>query len=224
MASWSAAMRHELGSTQRRVLQLSAMIRQRLGELDPEVAEAFELLEENAGRGQCIAETLSEYTLLPEHDPEARFDAAAVVREVVDRLGAQPGHEDVPAIDVSVEPATDSTTGSLQVIGQPELLRAALNELLDNALVHGAAPIEVVLTREGETLRVAVHSAGPLVDGAFLTRMRRPMQRGPNAAPRTAGLGLTIAQRATRSLGGRVTLKSRKGGGLVASLLLPLRA
>lgn len=107
----------------------------------------------------------------------------------------------------------------------PQALRRALDNLVENAWRHGAAPV-VVRTGSGAQqvwIEVADHGGG--MDAGELDRMRQPFVRGGGAA-RTgtpgAGLGLAIAERVARAHGGMLALHSAPGQGLRARLVLPL--
>lgn len=105
-----------------------------------------------------------------------------------------------------------------------QALRRALDNLVENAWRHGAAP--VVLRTGADAARawieVADHGAGVAVHE--LERLRQPFARGGGAARSGtpgAGLGLAIAERVARAHGGTLELHSAAGAGLRARLVLP---
>lgn len=111
------------------------------------------------------------------------------------------------------------------VAGEPERLRRALDNLLWNALRHGAPRGVVVVglaVREGwAEARVRDDGAGvPLADRELIFA---PGERG--SAPRGAGrgLGLAIAREIAETYGGRLTLDPL-GPGACFRLALPLLA
>ncbi len=105
-----------------------------------------------------------------------------------------------------------------------QALRRAVDNLVENAWRHGAAP---VVLRTGTDaahawIEVADHGAGVAVDE--LERLRQPFARGGGAARSGvpgAGLGLAIAERVALAHGGRLELHSTPGAGLRARLVLP---
>ncbi|MBB6557991.1 two-component system osmolarity sensor histidine kinase EnvZ [Acidovorax soli] len=105
-----------------------------------------------------------------------------------------------------------------------QALRRALDNLVENAWRHGAAP---VLLRTGADrahawIEVADHGAGVAADE--LERLRQPFARGGGVARSGtpgAGLGLAIAERVARAHGGALELHSTPGTGLRARLVLP---
>jgi two-component system osmolarity sensor histidine kinase EnvZ len=107
---------------------------------------------------------------------------------------------------------------------QPVAMRRVLSNLIDNALRHGGAPIEVVTQCDGDHIHLDVMDRGPGIPPAETDRMLQPFTR-MNAARTGAGgtgLGLAIVDRIVRQHGGRVELKPRDGGGLLARVALPV--
>lgn len=108
-----------------------------------------------------------------------------------------------------------------------QALRRAVDNLVENAWRHGAAP---VVLRTGTDaahawIEVADHGAGVAVDE--LERLRQPFARGGGTARSGvpgAGLGLAIAERVALAHGGRLELHSTPGAGLRARLVLPHHA
>jgi two-component system osmolarity sensor histidine kinase EnvZ len=73
-------------------------------------------------------------------------------------------------------------------------------------------------------LRLEVLDRGPGIPEAEAERMKRPFTRLENARTDVGGtgLGLAIVDRVARLHGGRLTLAARDGGGLAATLSIPL--
>jgi predicted TIM-barrel fold metal-dependent hydrolase len=108
---------------------------------------------------------------------------------------------------------------------QPNLLRRAIRNLLDNALKYaGAAEIEVSGGKQAVT--IAVRDRGPGLPPQELERVSGAFYRGEPSRNREtggAGLGLSIAQAVADAHGGKLTFANRAGGGLIASIELPIR-
>ncbi|MCX7898166.1 MAG: ATP-binding protein [Rhodocyclaceae bacterium] len=103
-------------------------------------------------------------------------------------------------------------------------LRRAVANLIDNALRYGqSSRIEVALRKAGEEIVIEIADRGPGIDEASLQRVKRPFVRGDVARSDTTGtgLGLAIVERAMQTMGGRLALANRVGGGLSACLILP---
>jgi signal transduction histidine kinase len=108
----------------------------------------------------------------------------------------------------------------------PDRIRQAVDNLVDNALRHGgdAASVTMSASRAGDTLRISVSDSGPGFSPEVMARGDRGFARdgdGPDG-DRT-GLGLAIVAAIARSHGGRLVLANANGGGAaVATLDLPM--
>lgn len=103
-------------------------------------------------------------------------------------------------------------------------LRRAIRNLLENAQRYGAPPVEIELAREANQIMITVNDRGTGLSDAEIETAKRPFYRG-NAARTGAqgtGLGLAIVERLARQLGGSLTLRNRRKGGLAARLSLPV--
>jgi signal transduction histidine kinase len=116
------------------------------------------------------------------------------------------------------------------VPGDSAALRAAVQNLVDNAVIHGGAGGVVRVSvseragRRGTEIRVRVEDRGKGIARNDLAHLFEPFYRGAAAvADQTpgSGLGLAIAQRAARAHGGAVTVESAPGKGSVFTLMLP---
>jgi len=99
-----------------------------------------------------------------------------------------------------------------------------IGNLVDNALRHGAPPVELVARVAGETLIVEVADHGPGIRAEDVDYLKRPFTRGDPArggAP-GAGLGLAIVERIARLHGGTLDLVPSVGGGTTARVSIPL--
>lgn len=107
---------------------------------------------------------------------------------------------------------------------RPQALRRALDNLVENAWRHGAAPVVLRTGRTADHVWIEVADHGSGVDAKDLERMRQPFARGGGAARAGvpgAGLGLAIAERVARAHGGVLELRNVPGQGLHARLVLP---
>jgi signal transduction histidine kinase len=95
------------------------------------------------------------------------------------------------------------------VRGEPDALRRALDNLLDNAEVHGprGGEVTVSLTLTAGMAALAVRDEGPGVDPADLEHAFERFWRAPDAAGRPgSGLGLAIVRATAVRHGGSVTV------------------
>jgi len=108
--------------------------------------------------------------------------------------------------------------------GDRVALRRMIQNLLDNALKYGTKA-ELDLWCEDGAVRIIIADRGPGLAAEDIEAMFAPfMRREPSRNRETggAGLGLAIARAIARTHGGDVTLAARDGGGLIATISLPL--
>lgn len=147
---------------------------------------------------------------------EERFDLSELLITVV-----EDARFEAETLGRQVSLASDPGTF---ILGQPELLQRAIENVIRNAVRHtgeGTA-VEVASKAEGGWLRVRVSDRGSGVPEAELEAIFQPFRRGSQARQGDGhGLGLAIARRVVEAHGGRVSAANRPGGGLVVTLELP---
>jgi two-component system osmolarity sensor histidine kinase EnvZ len=98
---------------------------------------------------------------------------------------------------------------------RPIAVQRLIANLVENALRHGAGPVEIMTTAEDGKAVVEVRDRGPGIPAADAERMLQPFTRLNAARTGTGtGLGLAIVDRIARMHGGSVQLLARDGGGL----------
>ena len=101
-----------------------------------------------------------------------------------------------------------------------------LGNLVENAIRYSPpdAPVELGVTREGDTLVFAVADRGPGIPAAEREHLFEPFYRATTSPPDVgrAGLGLSIARHLAQAQGGRLRYETRAGGG--SSFILELEA
>jgi two-component system sensor histidine kinase CpxA len=121
-------------------------------------------------------------------------------------------------------------SADLAVLGDPSLLRSAIENVLRNALRFTApgTPVEVLLQAapalNGDEAIIMVRDHGPGVPPEELIRIFKPFYRlfdSRGNDSNGAGLGLAIADRIVRLHGGRICATNVDGGGLSVEIILP---
>jgi signal transduction histidine kinase len=166
----------------------------------------------------------------------------ALVDEIL--LASRLDHETAPEMDEAVDllalaaeeaaragaQVRPVTAGPFEVPGSARLLRRLIRNLIDNALKHGGAAVEVEVDRlaaaDGPRVTVAVHDRGPGIPAAERERVFEPFYRpaGRAEAAGSWGLGLSLVRQIAERHGGSVGCTDRPGGGASFVAELPARA
>jgi len=113
----------------------------------------------------------------------------------------------------------------LVVRGDPFLLQQALGALLENAIAFSApgASVECTARRDGAMVSIRVLDRGTGIPEFARERIfeRFFSLPRPGGAPRSSGLGLSLAREIAQLHRGEVRVENRTGGGVEATLILP---
>ena len=186
-----------------------------------ELATAVASAAEEAARLTRITDDLlllarsDEATLTPRREPTN-------IRELLERSG-DAGH--IRATQAGISCRIDASAG-LNAVIDPDRVRQAVDNLLDNALRFAPPGSEVVLSARiaGPNLVIEVSDAGPGFPPEFLPhafeRFRRP-DSGRARSDGGAGLGLAIVQAIALAHGGQAHARNQPGGGATVGIELP---
>ncbi len=109
---------------------------------------------------------------------------------------------------------------------RPRALTRAIGNLIDNAWKYGGGEISLSAARQAGEIWIEVRDRGAGIPAAETERLKRPFTRIDSARSNAAGtgLGLAIVDRIARLHEGRLELLPNPGGGLLARLVLGIRA
>ena len=145
--------------------------------------------------------------------PVARVevDLAAIVRSVASA-------EDRAGRATVVRGGDDAS-----VLSEGKAVRRLVQELVDNAHRHGAAPVRLVLESTADEVVLTVTDHGPGVPADARDRVFEPFARLAAAAEdsESTGLGLTIVRRLAEAMGGAVAFTDMPAGGAAVTVRLP---
>jgi signal transduction histidine kinase len=108
---------------------------------------------------------------------------------------------------------------------QPNLMRRAIRNLIDNAVKYGGSA-RVAVRSEGDAILIEVRDRGPGLAPDQLGQVLEPFYRVEESRSRETGgtgLGLAIARAIAESHGGELRLANAPDGGLSATIRLPAR-
>lgn len=163
---------------------------------DPAIAATLRLIEREVER---VRQALDRMAGTPDPVPR-RLDVGAIARDVAEANVAQALARDRHiAIFVGQ---------GLVTIGRESRLRAAVENLVQNAVRHapGGTAVMVRAIREQERVVVEVIDEGPGVPTEDRDRIFVAGQRGTRPVGRGSGLGLTIARQVALEHGGALEL------------------
>lgn len=162
-----------------------------------------------------LVESLLALARTNQRPPPDPVDLAEVAAEIVQAAGGEAQQKGVEVVQGGHSAPTR---------GDATALRLAAFNLLHNALKYGGEKIWVSTGVRGGEAFLEVSDSGPGIPEEELERLRQPFQRGAGLqGTGGAGLGLAIASAVAEGHGGRLELSRATGGGLRASLWVPLR-
>ncbi|SDK02144.1 ATP-binding protein [Aliiruegeria lutimaris] len=182
-----------------------------------------EMIEEDETRERIVAITeemqeMVESTLafargVSTSDPVETVDLGELVAALVADMGTTLGNLEFQTIPGKVDVQLRQTS-----------MRRALRNLIENAIRYGGGA-DIRVWRNGESVCVAVQDRGPGIAEDQLEHVFAPFVRLESSRSRDTGgtgLGLSIARTIVQSHGGDISLENREGGGLKATVTLPL--
>ena len=186
-----------------------------------------EFLEDDELRGKMLADldeleamvasTLAYGRDVAADEPVAAVDLPELARTVLD--------ETADARPDSAENLSYDGPDHLTVRVRSLAMKRALSNLVMNALAYGGNAQVRLAPPEAGQLVLVVEDDGPGIPCAELERVFQPYHRVETSRNRETGgtgLGLPIARNILRAHGGDVTLSNREGGGVRATVVLPV--
>ncbi len=203
---------HELRAPLARLQAAAGLLEQRLGENDP----LLQRLNRECGRiDRLITEILS-LSRLEALEPVAEaFSVYELVMELMEDIRFQQPDR----------PLSFELPQSCRVRGNRQLLERALGNVFNNALKHTPVGTAIELTHAtvGRQHELRIRDQGPGVPEDTLEQLFDPFFRQrSNVASDGYGLGLSIARRALRILGGSIEARNHPAGGLELLIRLPV--
>jgi two-component system osmolarity sensor histidine kinase EnvZ len=104
------------------------------------------------------------------------------------------------------------------------LLDRLVTNLVDNAFEHGAPPVDISTSRDGEQWIIDVRDHGPGIPEERIAAAMKPFVRldAARGGEGHCGLGLAIVVRLTHHRGGKCTVENHPEGGLHVRIAMPV--
>ena len=212
---------HELRSPLAR-LRVALMLARREG---ADIGREMDRIERETERLDTLIGQILRLSRLSTDDPSLvpqQIELSNLVSEVVEDARMEARGDDK---NVAWKPSARAT-----VLGSPELLRSAIENILRNAVrfTDRHTNVEVNLAVAAGKAALTIRDHGHGVPPEELERIFEPFYRVPDSkAPGSSGgggLGLTIASRVANLHGGTVAARNADDGGLIVEIALPLAA
>ena len=212
-----AAVSHDMRTPLAAILGAATTLQSLDAHLDPSRREA--LLAIVASEASNVSRTTNDMLQLARLTSgvavlEANWESAEeIVGTVVERFRRGTG-------DISI--LVDIPLNLPLIRVDPTLIAHALGNLLENALKHGRAPIELMVRHSDTHTSFIVLDHGDGFDPAINEHLFEAFVRGKGSARRAgAGLGLAICRLVAQAHGGSVEAVNRSEGGARFSLHIP---
>lgn len=206
---------HELCSPLARLRMALGILEQRA---QPELAKGIATASDNAQQMADLVNELLSFSRASLGAPTVQpqpVPLQALVEDTVSREAVQ---------GVEIRRVVEGETVAL---GDPDLLRRALGNVLRNSVRYAGecGPIRIHAGRNGDEVEVRVVDSGPGVPEEELGMIFDPFYRldtSRDSDTGGAGLGLTIVKTCVETCGGRVSAHNREGQGL--EIVMALKA
>jgi two-component system OmpR family sensor kinase/two-component system sensor histidine kinase QseC len=146
--------------------------------------------------------------------------ASAMPLDLVD-VAKQALADAAPLAEIEGTSMTLDAPASLPLRGDPQALRSAVRNLLDNAVKYGGLQVRLGIAREDGCVVLRVDDAGPGVPEADRARVFDRFHRREGSDRQGSGLGLAIVRAVAEQHGAVVTLGDSPLGGLRAEIRWP---
>ena len=187
----------------------------------PELSEMLDRIEQDTVQLDSMLERILTVARLEsgQYKPKSEvFSLNEVLEEVLDDARFE-----AAATDATIHFVTDAT---ITVLGDPGLLRSAIENVVRNALFYSEqnGRIEIRLSAEGGNAVISVRDNGPGVPEEALALLFKPFYRVDGSRVTSTGgmgLGLAIVRNAVVAHSGTVTARNLSPHGLEVELHLP---
>jgi signal transduction histidine kinase len=199
----TAELAHEL-RTPLTSIKGSADLALMRGVEDPEVRRELEQISQSA---QSMAGVITTLLDISRDGAAQSTQRSCLAADVLGDVASDAALAARAGVTVTV----DGAASAARIPAPRELVVRAVQPLVDNAVRHAASRVVLAATDRGDWVELSVADDGPGIAPQARERLFEP---GVSERAGGAGLGLGIARRVARSLGGDVTVQPPAGGDL----------
>jgi signal transduction histidine kinase len=209
----TAGLAHELRNPLGTIKASAEMLTKEMVKSRPEVmAEMVEYIGSEVDRMNGLVSSFLDFARPLQVRP-VMADLKAVIEDVA-------RHQSELANDSGVVVSVDLVDGPFQFSFDPDLLRVALSNLVQNAIQASAngQTVTIKAARSGENMMILVSDHGHGIQKEHLESIFNPFF---TTKPQGVGLGLAIVAKIVDEHGGRITVFSEAGKGTTFEITLP---
>ena len=209
IATLAAGTLHELGTPLATMALLSEDLKNNTRD-NPALVEDARLLSEQVARCKVILQKLAQAA----EQPAGHLQRVAIGDYLTTVLDHWRLLKPAVPVNYKAEVEAETVAGFIQA---DNTLEQALINLFNNAAEASPRGFDLVVTRSGDSLTLAIRDYGAGL-GLAVDALGKPFvsTRGPGR-----GLGLFLSHAAIERLGGRVSLSAHPDGGTLATVTLP---
>lgn len=203
------ALAHEFKTPLATILAAAGGIRE-AGPLVPEQSQMADIVEAEAARLGGLTSRLLRMVRLDSEEVKPRMelvDVSSIVGQLVQQCQRRS-----PDRQITFTPA-----GGREAMADPELLRLAVTQLMENACKYSqpGSIVTVGLEKEADDLAIRVSNDGSSISPADQRRIFERFYRGASTSHLApgSGLGLYVARKIAAAHGGQLDLESPAGAG-----------
>jgi two-component system sensor histidine kinase KdpD len=201
------ALAHEFKTPLATILTAAGGLRE-AGPLDSIQQELCETVESEASRLGALTSRMLRVARLDREEVKPRMevtDLNLLLAQLVDQYSRPPADRQ---FSIAIR------GGALDVLADPELLRLAVSQLLDNACKYSPAgsAVEIAVEQHGDRVTIRVSNNGPSIPPSEQDHIFERFYRGKEARSFTSGsgLGLYVARKIALAHGGALDLDSQR--------------
>lgn len=223
-SSFLAVMSHEFRTPLSAILGYADILTAEVhGELNPRQRKHVERVKASVRHLSHLVDEILSFASMEAGRERIRLERVDVVALSVDVAGIMEPIAEAAGLELRVS----TVDGPVEVVTDPSKVRQILINLLSNGIKYTLeGHVELAVLVDGTLLRLIVRDTGPGIAAEHVDDVFEPFWQADDGAGRRVtgtGLGLSVARRLARLLGGDIRLVSAVGAGSEFVTELPLQ-